>query len=350
MRFLILGLLLIGQCAGQGRFEQFGRDLERIRGELRISELRAAVVESGRVVWKNGKLRALAPSEVVIAAGIRVPLDDPIAKYNPRTQVPPGATIRQILSHTADGTPGEEFLYNPEWFDALQPLVARRKVDAVKFAQGPTRSSDSLFVPMRSTRGETLPYGLGWFTQDYHGIRLAWSFSAACLVLKIPDRNLTLIVSADSKTLTDEPRLPDGNVLRSPIALAFLKDLGLPGDFDRDELENRALLALYFGQRADATAALRQALDRFPELETANDLTLLYLLSELGFRETESCATVVIQHHPYLPPAWYYYGLYVEHDKRYRESAACFHRILDHQPPWHHWTVAAAKKELAVLE
>jgi len=72
--------------------------------ELRISDLRAAVVESGRVVWSSGTIRAAAPEEPVIAE--RVPQD---SLDNP-APISRGATIRQVLTNTADGTPGEEVL------------------------------------------------------------------------------------------------------------------------------------------------------------------------------------------------------------------------------------------------
>lgn len=101
----------------------------------------------------------------------------------------------------------------------------------------------------------------------------------------------------------------------------------------------------------DKSAALaRQALDKFPELESTPDVTLLYLFAQLGFRETEASATAVIQAYPELPTAWFYYGQYLENSKRYREAAACFEKITMHQPPWHHWTVAAARKELIYLK
>jgi hypothetical protein len=51
-----------------------------------------------------------------------------------------------------------------------------------------------------------------------------------------------------------------------------------------------------------------------------------------------------------VPTAWFYYGQYLENSKRYREAAACFEKITMHQPPWHNWTVAAAKKELTYLK
>ena len=94
----------------------------------------------------------------------------------------------------------------------------------------------------------------------------------------------------------------------------------------------------------------RQALDKFPGLESTPDVTLLYLFAQLRLPETEASATAVIQEHPSLPTAWFYYGQYLENSKRYREAAACFEKITMHQPPWHHWTVAAAKKELTYLK
>ena len=63
----------------------------------------------------------------------------------------------------------------------------------------------------------------------------------------------------------------------------------------------------------------------------------------------EASATAVIRAHPSLPTAWFYYGQYLENSKRYREAAACFEKITMHQPPWHNWTVAAARKELGSL-
>jgi tetratricopeptide (TPR) repeat protein len=111
-----------------------------------------------------------------------------------------------------------------------------------------------------------------------------------------------------------------------------------------------ALESLYNGNREGSMALVHQALDKFPELESTPDVTLLYLFAQLRLRETEALATAVIREHPSLPTAWFYYGQYLENSKRYREAAACFEKITMHQPPWHHWTVAAAQKELSYLK
>jgi len=184
--------------------------------------------------------------------------------------------------------------------------------------------------------------------QDFAGKRIEWWFQANCLAMDLAAKGL--VVCADSKALTEAPRLEDGNILRSSIALAFIKDVvGLPVS-DREELIAHAFTALQLGDRADSAAMVHQAVDQFPELESTPDVTLLYLFARLGLPETEASATAVIREHPSLPTAWFYYGTYLENDKRYREAAACFHMIVDHQPPWHNWTVAAAKKELAGLQ
>jgi hypothetical protein len=144
--------------------------------------------------------------------------------------------------------------------------------------------------------------------------------------------------------------LDDGNIARSSIALAFFKVVAGLQVSERDELIGRALAEFHRGHR-DASAALtRQALDKYPELESTPDVTLLYLFSQLSLPETEASATAVIRSHPSLPTAWFYYGQFLENSKRYREAAACYEHIVMHQPPWHHWTVAAAKKELMALQ
>jgi len=187
-------------------------------------------------------------------------------------------------------------------------------------------------------------------TQDVEGQRIEWWFQAKCLTIEISAKRVTLVVCSNSKSLAEAARLEDRNILRSEIALAFLKDIAAVEGLDRDELIAHAFTALYLNDRDRSTVLVRQALDKFPELESTPDVTLLYLFAQLGLPETEASATAVIQAHPSLPTAWFYYGQYLENNKRYREAAVCFEKITMHEPPWHNWTVAAAKKELTYLK
>jgi hypothetical protein len=315
---VLAALLLMIPAVAQSRFDRLDRDLKEAASELKISDLRAAVVESGRVVWRSGEITAPAPEEPVIAERMermverrQVSLDDP-------APAPPGATIRQVLSNTADGTPGEEMLENRAFFEALKPMVGDAPLpNAVEFA--------------KSRHGT-----LGWFHQDISGKRVLWNYGPSLLLIRVPAKKLALVVSSNSIKLSEAARLQDGNIARSTVALAFFKDIAMLGESERDELIDHGLV--------------REALDKFPELESTPDVTLLYRFAQLRLPETEASATAVIREHPSLPTAWFYYGQYLENSKRYREAAACFEKITMHQPPWHNWTVAAAEKELAYLK
>jgi uncharacterized protein (TIGR02246 family) len=91
------------------------------------------------------------------------------------------------------------------------------------------------FTPMISTKGETLPYGLGWFTQNYKGTRLIWHYGwwtcNSSLILKVPDRNITFIAMANTDNLSRSTDLGAGDVTSSPVGLAFLKTFVFPEIF-----------------------------------------------------------------------------------------------------------------------
>jgi CubicO group peptidase (beta-lactamase class C family) len=79
--------------------------------------------------------------------------------------------------------------------------------------------------------GRSLPHGLGWFVQSYNGRRVVWQFGQradgySALYLKIPDRDLTLILLANSDGLTAPFRLADGDVTKSLFARLFLSLFG----------------------------------------------------------------------------------------------------------------------------
>src|SRR5439155_16964366 len=72
-----------------------------------------------------------------------------------------------------------------------------------------------------NSKGERLPYGLGWFVQTYGGQRLIWHYGQwdtfSGLFLKVPGRNITLILLANSSRLSSPfSALGAGNVTGSP--------------------------------------------------------------------------------------------------------------------------------------
>ena len=74
----------------------------------------------------------------------------------------------------------------------------------------------------------SMPTGLGWFVQSYKGERVVWHFGLApdaysSLVVKVPDRGLTLFLLANSDGLAGPPYdLSNGNVTSNLFASLFL--------------------------------------------------------------------------------------------------------------------------------
>jgi CubicO group peptidase (beta-lactamase class C family) len=83
------------------------------------------------------------------------------------------------------------------------------------------------WTPAVSNDGRTLPYALGWFVQDHTGLRLAWHYgywpTFSALILKVPERNVSLILLANSDGLSAPFSLGAGDVLNSPFAQTFLR-------------------------------------------------------------------------------------------------------------------------------
>jgi len=73
-----------------------------------------------------------------------------------------------------------------------------------------------------------MPTGLGWFVQNYNGQKVVWQFgnmpgAYSSLILKVPDRHLTLILLANSDGLSAPFSLQDGDVTSSLFARTFLR-------------------------------------------------------------------------------------------------------------------------------
>ncbi|MBA2527928.1 MAG: beta-lactamase family protein [Pyrinomonadaceae bacterium] len=91
------------------------------------------------------------------------------------------------------------------------------------------------FTSTVSTKGEALPYGLGWFTQNYKGTKMLWHYgywtANSSFILKVPERNITFIVMANTDNLSRPTDLGGGDALSSPVGMAFLKTFIFPEKF-----------------------------------------------------------------------------------------------------------------------
>jgi CubicO group peptidase (beta-lactamase class C family) len=76
--------------------------------------------------------------------------------------------------------------------------------------------------------GETLPHGIGWFVQMHENEKIVWHFGVvtdgySSLIIKVPNRNMTLIMLANSDGLSAPFQLSAGDVTASAFARLFLR-------------------------------------------------------------------------------------------------------------------------------
>ncbi len=94
------------------------------------------------------------------------------------------------------------------------------------------RAYRTMTTPMRTRSGDEHPYGLGWFVQNAHGVTMHWAYglggSDSALILRIPERELTLVVLSNCSFASEPFRFGSGNALNSPFVVSFLKHFVLP--------------------------------------------------------------------------------------------------------------------------
>jgi CubicO group peptidase (beta-lactamase class C family) len=82
------------------------------------------------------------------------------------------------------------------------------------------------YTPVTSPSGQVFPYGLGWFATDYKGVRIVWHYGLwianSSLIIKVPDRDLTFVVLANTDGLSSPYPLGNGRLDTSPWARLFL--------------------------------------------------------------------------------------------------------------------------------
>ncbi|MDC8003909.1 serine hydrolase [Aureisphaera galaxeae] len=85
-------------------------------------------------------------------------------------------------------------------------------------------SKDAMF----SSFGAGLPYGYGIFSQEFQGLQIVWAYGQydchSSLLLKIPEKNITVIALANNNLMSDPARLIYGDVTSSMFAMSFLKN------------------------------------------------------------------------------------------------------------------------------
>jgi len=98
-------------------------------------------------------------------------------------------------------------------------------LDQHRFVTAATQQQ--IFTPNRTRTGVATPYGLGWYTQTYQGLDLYWHYGQtpgeSGLLVKVPARQLTFVVLANTDKLSQPFPLGDGDLFTSPLGQLLYK-------------------------------------------------------------------------------------------------------------------------------
>jgi CubicO group peptidase (beta-lactamase class C family) len=88
-------------------------------------------------------------------------------------------------------------------------------------------SRDKMFTAARTSRGEMLPYGLGWFVETVNGVKIVWHYgwfppTVSALYVKVPEERLTFIIISNCDGLSADTAWTAQGVRASPIVRVFL--------------------------------------------------------------------------------------------------------------------------------
>ncbi len=237
-----------------------------------------------------------------------------------------------------------------------------------------------------------LPYGYGIFAQHVEDTNLLWGYGQydcySSLLLRVPEKELTLILLANTNLMSDPARLINGDALSSLFALSFVKNYVLEldtlslfepedhskeqpnaSDFYRKKLLAEALSASFMArfdnrELEKSKRLLQKTFALFPDYLAYGDLNLLHTLTfiksvhfykELGEfpdfdPQIEAIAEKLLEQDPNNPYAHVYMGSY--HDRKGDPKKARWHyealaNARNFSPFWY---TAEAKSWLAENE
>lgn len=101
-------------------------------------------------------------------------------------------------------------------------------IDEKKFLKPETW--EKVFTPFVTAKGKKIQYGLGWFVKEYRGLKIVWHtgwwFGYSTLIIKIPEKDLTFIILANSQDLSRPFYLTMYPIpFPNPFAKSLTKDL-----------------------------------------------------------------------------------------------------------------------------
>ena len=160
--------------------------------------------------------------------------------------------------------------YPPSDFSASAGLLST-VLDMAKFDAAIDRhvflkkeTQEKAWTNFVSNDGQRLPYGLGWFVSDYDGTRLIWHYGNwgtgfSAIYLKVPERNVSLIVLSNSEALSSHMYSVGEDIANNAFACAFLRDFvsgGAQGE-DCERSSETAVTRFIEDRRKNARVAIQ---------------------------------------------------------------------------------------------
>jgi CubicO group peptidase (beta-lactamase class C family) len=165
---------------------------------------------------------------------LNAPTTDDVAMFDPGRLARYSSVLRQVAIpyRLINRRPFRNSELTPAHVDFAQGVVT----SALDLAQFDLADDNGFLAPATRVQalsqafanGLPLRTGLGWFVQAYNGEPIAWQFGVvengySSLIVKIPNRRLTLILLANSDGLTAPFALEAGDVTTSIFAKTFLR-------------------------------------------------------------------------------------------------------------------------------
>ena len=195
-----------------------------------------------------------------------------ISPYSRTDEGPPDISVHNIVTHTSEGLPGEDFVYSSSRYQLLataledatnqnfKDLMSARILNPagmIEYSSPNLEANNGLVTsanelakfaialdkenildlsqqidlcePVTNMKGDVLPIGLGMFSQEILNFRVCWSYgqgeNSSAILVRLPREKVTLIIVANSNALTDPFRLFMAKIQRSPFVMNFIRYL-----------------------------------------------------------------------------------------------------------------------------
>ena len=126
--------------------------------------------------------------------------------------------------------------YPPKGFIGAAAGLLSTVVDMAKYDAAIDRhvylkkqTQEKAWTAFVSNSGQRQPHGLGWFVTEYHGLKLIWHFGHwgtgfSAIYLKVPEKNVSLVMLANSEALADHQFQVGEDIVNNVFACNFLRE------------------------------------------------------------------------------------------------------------------------------